>query len=429
VAVPATAGPLAAGLLAAVGLGLAFAAAGLRRRHRALKGTLGSLPVVRRLGRVTICACDRALVPYAARASGRSWVVVPTDLLDEGPRLRVLVAHEIQHHRQRDVQVGFCLEALEAAFFWNPAVPAWRRSLEELQELACDESLVARGRVDARGYGEILLHILRLDGRFRYVPQSVSAATGRSARAFTRRIEMLMDRATRPRRPRSHLAAGLGCLVLLTAGGLAARSAVREDGALTAEDARAAAESLARKGFPVPLNDIVVEELNTYARTPRWNDFLHASRDRLDRHREVVDAAFERHHLPAPLAAVAVVESGFASLDARASSRGAGVWQFIPETAKRYGLRVGDGLDERMDLERSTDAAARYLGSMYLQFQDWPLTLAAYNQGAGRVYQAMEEGGTRDAFALVRAGKLGRYAGSVIAVAILLEEPALLENK
>ncbi len=100
-----------------------------------------------------------------------------------------------------------------------------------------------------------------------------------------------------------------------------------------------------------------------------------------------VAAILRQEGLPAELVAVARVESGLNP--AALSPKGAlGLWQLMPDTARRYGLVVDANRDERLDALKSTHAAAKYLRQLYLQFQDWPLTLAAYNTGEDRV-QAM----------------------------------------
>ena len=73
-----------------------------------------------------------------------------------------------------------------------------------------------------------------------------------------------------------------------------------------------------------------------------------------------------------------------------------GPWQLMDYEAKRFGLRVGNGIDERTDYYKSTEVAAKLLKELYDQFGDWLLVVAAYNGGAGRVKKAIRLSGSRD---------------------------------
>jgi len=415
---------------AAAGLGLALLAGVLARgwlggrRIRALSRALRGLPVVRRHGRVTLCASDAAPVPYAARACGRAWVVVPTDLLDEPARLRPLVAHELQHHRQGDTRASQLGEALAAAFFWHPLLPRWRRLLDELQELACDAAVVAGGRFEAHAYSELLLWAATPRERFRFVPAGASAASRSAAGLLKRRLMMLKTRSTRPAGAVREAALGAGCLLALMLAAITVRGAAGGR-AVSEADVRGLAEGLARSGLAVPANAVIVEEVNAVVGFAERRAAFRDARERLAARRATVARCFERHGVPLPLAALAVVESGFHDLPGE-PEHGAGVWQLIPQTARRFGLRVEQGRDERRQFARETEAAARYLALLHERFRDWPLALAAYSQGEAKVEQAVEGGGTRDAWELIARGRLGRYAGAVLAAALVLEHPHLL---
>lgn len=114
------------------------------------------------------------------------------------------------------------------------------------------------------------------------------------------------------------------------------------------------------------------------------------------------DRIFAEEGVPQALLVVAQVESGF---DPRAvSAKGArGLWQLMPETAQRFGLRVDAQADERTHPARSTRVAARYLRELYLHFGDWLLALAAYNAGEGRVESAIARAATRNPSTSLRA--------------------------
>jgi membrane-bound lytic murein transglycosylase D len=88
----------------------------------------------------------------------------------------------------------------------------------------------------------------------------------------------------------------------------------------------------------------------------------------------------QKHGLPEELALLPAIESAFNPF-AVSRAGAAGLWQFIPSTARRYGLRVDGEIDERFDVIKSTEAAAMYLKDLYQTFKNWELALAAYNCG------------------------------------------------
>ncbi|MDN3657674.1 lytic transglycosylase domain-containing protein [Ferruginibacter paludis] len=109
----------------------------------------------------------------------------------------------------------------------------------------------------------------------------------------------------------------------------------------------------------------------------------------------LIENILQQYGLPKELKYIAVIESNL-STGATSVVGAGGPWQFMPYTAKDYGLVVNGALDERRDYYKSTHAAARYLLYLYSQLHDWLLVMAAYNGGPGRVYSAIKKSGSND---------------------------------
>ena len=111
----------------------------------------------------------------------------------------------------------------------------------------------------------------------------------------------------------------------------------------------------------------------------------------------VFEDALMRHNMPMELKYLPVIES---ALNATAHSPvgAAGLWQFMPSTGKLLGLEVNSLVDERYDLHKATDAACRYLKSLYSIYHDWTLVIAAYNCGPGNVNKAINRSGGKHDF-------------------------------
>lgn len=109
----------------------------------------------------------------------------------------------------------------------------------------------------------------------------------------------------------------------------------------------------------------------------------------------LIDGILSQYGLPHELKYLAVIESDLKS-NALSVAGALGPWQFMSYTAKDYGLRVNSEVDDRTDYTKSTNAAAKYLLTLYKDLKDWLLVIAAYNGGPGRVYSAIKKSGSRD---------------------------------
>ncbi len=144
------------------------------------------------------------------------------------------------------------------------------------------------------------------------------------------------------------------------------------------------------------------------------------------RYRKLIDKALAEQKLPKGLAYLPVIESAYMpTLTSRAGAHG--IWQFMPDTAREYGLRVDWWVDERADPEYSTRAAAIYLRDLYRMFDDWSLALAAYNCGPGRVRRTLAQAGAASFWELLDGGLLPKetrgYVPTFYATLLIASDP------
>ena len=181
-----------------------------------------------------------------------------------------------------------------------------------------------------------------------------------------------------------------------------------------------------RNGFDLP--DVehkrITQELNWYKRHPEYmNRVVERARPYLHFITETVEAA----DIPLEIALLPIVESAFQPF-AYSHGRAAGIWQFIPATGKRYGLKQDWWYDGRRDAYESTKAAVNLLKKLHLNFKgDWMHALAAYNTGDGRVKRAIRrnkaKGKPTDFFSLKLPKETRAYVPKLLALKKIINNP------
>ena len=178
----------------------------------------------------------------------------------------------------------------------------------------------------------------------------------------------------------------------------------------------------------VPLNDQVVSYVELFS--GKLHDWFQASLDRGSPYLPMIRRVFRADGLPQDLAYVPIVESAFKS-DALSRASAKGVWQFMRTTAVENGLKHDWYVDERSDPQKATLAAAKYLQTLDQTFDgNWPLALASYNGGPGRIQRAIKRAhGNTDFWTLAADGRLlpretREYVPMILAAVIVARNPA-----
>ena len=102
-----------------------------------------------------------------------------------------------------------------------------------------------------------------------------------------------------------------------------------------------------------------------------------------------IEKYLEKHGIPEDFKYLTITESALENVTSPAGANG--YWQFMPKTGKAYGLEINELIDERYDLEKSTEAACKYLKKLYNEFENWTLTAAAYNMGPNALKKQLKK--------------------------------------
>lgn len=186
------------------------------------------------------------------------------------------------------------------------------------------------------------------------------------------------------------------------------------------EPTRAVLDALAANSVEVQTNPNVEKWIAYYTGPGRKTFELWWYRS--GRYQALFEDVLQREGLPPDLVHLVFVESGF-SVRARSRAAAVGPWQFIRGTGRLFGLTINNSIDERRDPEKSTVAAARYLKHLYAMFGDWPLALASYNCGEGRVLRAIKLQGTTNFWDLRLPRETEEYVPQFMAVLTIGRNP------
>ncbi|RYE29436.1 MAG: lytic transglycosylase domain-containing protein [Sphingobacteriaceae bacterium] len=174
---------------------------------------------------------------------------------------------------------------------------------------------------------------------------------------------------------------------------------------------------------PVPVHDPKVAGKLNYSIKQHSFKHLHSNsvHHRAAKMFKIIEPILKHYGIPDDFKYIPVVESG---LEQGVSPKGAkGLWQFMPGTARTYGLKVNSAKDERLNLKKSTVAACHYLRELYGEFHNWTLVAAAYNNGSIKLARQMKRQKKHNYFRLHLNHETGRYIYDLVAVKQMISKP------
>ena len=176
-------------------------------------------------------------------------------------------------------------------------------------------------------------------------------------------------------------------------------------------------------GENVPLENFDIFEridreflVNTY-----WHSFTILAIKRANRWFPIIEPILKRNNIPEDFKYMAVIESGL--YNAVSSSGATGFWQIMEGVGKKYGLEINNEVDERYDVEKSTEAACSYLKESYGLFKNWTLAAASFNMGLNGVEKQLERQKTNNYYNLILNEETSRYIARIIALKEILKDP------
>lgn len=142
---------------------------------------------------------------------------------------------------------------------------------------------------------------------------------------------------------------------------------------------------------------------------------------RATRYFPTIESILKKNNIPEDMKYLCVIESGLTNATSPANAQG--FWQFISSSGKTYGLAIDDDVDMRNDLEASTEAACKYLRSLYNRFHSWTAAAAAYNCGENGLARRMASQNTNNYYDLRLNTETGRYVYRILAMKQIMQHP------
>ncbi|MBV9575581.1 MAG: transglycosylase SLT domain-containing protein [Gammaproteobacteria bacterium] len=384
-----------------------------------------------KISRTTILFSQKTSVAFCYSNWRQHYIILPNGLLEKPELMRIALRHELQHLRQKDTYWLHSLAILKVFCFWNPFVSLWINWLKSLQEFACDEALILHKHLSPLTYAHCLIHTATLTDH-QFINQYSVAMNDTSPFKLHRRITMLFNYKKTPHGITSIMIYFFSLFFIVTAAFAANSTAT-----LKPISMQKLSEIITLEDNPLKISATpeVLAEINHLRSDTQDRLAMQAALSRMKDKQAYIESELKKKAMPTDLLVVPLVESGYQPLKQNSNAmHAAGIWQMIPETAKKYGLTITEQQDDRLNLQRSTAAALTYLQHNYQQFGDWKLAALAYEIGENETAHLIAATGSHNAWALVHSSfvanryrdEFTHFLAILDASVVLMHHPDLL---
>lgn len=403
-------------LLCLAFIGFLFWLISMYRDFSLIRKMIKSSVLIKKYGEIKLYLCPDLKIPCSFWFPKNYIALFSEKVLLDKKLFAHALSHELQHHRQGDTKYIFLMEIFKAIFYINPFTHLWINRIYENRELKCDMEVLRRKGYKVNEYGNTLIDVVKINSGI-VLNRTWAMA---SLTKIKRRIEMI----TITKKGQFDLPKSFICIALTMLVTWQTLAATRNITGLQALSLSEAQELVSRvdSNIPIEVNESVLKWLNYFIGDPKGKAYMLNSLERMSNYRKFLTQKLERSRMPIELLAVPLMESGYNNSLVSTANAG-GIWQFIPSTARRYGLEVNEKKDERLNVDKLTNAAIAYYNDLISikDFDsDWRLAVIAYNSGENRLKRAIKKQGTKNPWEFNNLGDK-EYLAKITAGIILLK--------
>lgn len=382
----------------------------------------------RKLKNIHILFSETTTIPFCWSSIRYHFVIIPNTFLERSADVKLAICHELQHIRQGDTYWLHFIAVIKLVCFWNPFMKAWVHWFSELQEFACDESLILNQKTSRSTYAQCLIDTASRTLSEITLPQGTLGIIGLSKNyrsILNRRVTMLFDYKNLRKKKTSLICVYAMCF--LTAGSFA--YALDNNSTSQPMTTKELNTLVKKSDLQITITPEILSEINNIRGSESARSFMISSLERMKKYKPYIETQLKNNAMPNNLLALPLVESGY-DVKAKSAMLTTGIWQFIPSTAKNFNLTVNTQRDDRLDTKLSTQAALSYLKALYSQFHDWKLAVIAYEIGEHNTEQLINTVQSRDAWVLARSPSapkdLKKFLSMFEASIIIMSHPELI---